>query len=100
VKQRSEGTTITVYLPSCADEQIASKELSAAKAKTQHSQKQTVLLVDDSADVAEVTSSLFEHLGYETIYRDSAEAALNLLKAGTKIDFLSAPVVMVRQQIV
>src|SRR4029453_8919612 len=65
-----QGTTITVYLPYCADEQITSKENSAAKTETQ---RETVLIVDDSAEVAEVTSSLFEHLGYETIYRDSAE---------------------------
>src|SRR5712672_2879350 len=83
-----QGTTITVYLPSCADEQIASKEVSAAKTSTQHSRRQTVLVVDDSADVAEVTSSLFEDLGYETIYRESAEAALNLLEVGTKIDLV------------
>jgi CheY-like chemotaxis protein len=87
-----QGTTITVYLPSCADEQITSKEVSAAK--TQHSQRQTVLVVDDSADVAEVTASLFEHLGYETIYRDSAEAALKLLEAGTKIDLVFSDIVM------
>ena len=86
-----QGTTITVYLPSCADEQITSKEVSAAKSKTQ---RQTVLVVDDSADVAEVTSSLFEHLGYETIYRDSAEAALKLLEAGTKIDLVFSDIVM------
>jgi PAS domain S-box-containing protein len=89
-----QGTTITVYLPSCADEQITSKEISAAKAKAQHSLRQTVLVVDDSADVAEVTSSLFEHLGYETIYRDSAEAALKLLEAGTKIDLVFSDIVM------
>src|SRR6266536_3466128 len=88
-----QGTTITVYLPSCADEQIT-KEVAAAKTKTQHSQRQTVLVVDDSADVAEVTSSLFEHLGYETIYRDSAEAALKLLEAGTKIDLVFSDIVM------
>jgi CheY-like chemotaxis protein len=41
-----------------------------------------------------VTSSLFEHLGYETIYRDSAEAALKLLEAGTKIDFVFSDIVM------
>jgi len=58
------------------------------KQKTQHLQRRTVLVVDDSADVAEVTSSLFEHLGYETIYRESAEAALKLLEAGTKIDLV------------
>lgn len=89
-----QGTTITVYLPSCADEQITRKEASAAKTRTQHSQRQTVLVVDDSADVAEVTSSLFEHLGYETIYRESAEAALKLLEAGTKIDLVFSDIVM------
>jgi PAS domain S-box-containing protein len=89
-----QGTTITVYLPSCADKQITSKEVSAAKTKTQHSQDQTVLVVDDSADVAEVTSSLFEHLGYDTIYRDSAEAALKLLEDGTKIDLVFSDIVM------
>jgi PAS domain S-box-containing protein len=89
-----KGTTITVYLPSCADEQITGKEASAAKTRTQHSQRQTVLVVDDSADVAEVTSSMFEHLGYETIYRDSAEAALKLLEAGTKIDLVFSDIVM------
>jgi PAS domain S-box-containing protein len=89
-----QGTTITVYLPSCADEQITGKEVSAAKTKTEHSQRPAVLVVDDSADVAEVTSSLFEHLGYETIYRDSAEAALKLLEAGTKIDLVFSDIVM------
>ncbi|MGV7212466.1 MASE1 domain-containing protein [Bradyrhizobium sp. UFLA05-112] len=88
------GTTITVYLPSRADEQIADKELSAAKARSRHSQRPTVLVVDDSADVADVTSSLFEHLGYETIYRDSAETALELLEAGTKIDLVFSDIVM------
>jgi PAS domain S-box-containing protein len=89
-----QGTTITIYLPSCADEQITSKERAAARTKARHSQRKTVLVVDDSADVADVTSSLFEHLGYETIYRDSAEAALTLLEAGTKIDLVFSDIVM------
>jgi PAS domain S-box-containing protein len=86
-----QGTTITIYLPFCADEQITGP---AAKTKAQNSQRQTVLVVDDNVDVAEVTSSLFEHLGYETIYRDSAEAALKLLEAGTKIDLVFSDIVM------
>ena len=89
-----QGTTITVYLPAVGDEQITSEEVSAAKTKMQHSKGQTVLVVDDSADVAEVTSSLFEHLGYDTIYRESAEAALELLEDGTKIDFVFSDIVM------
>ena len=89
-----QGTTITVYLPSCADEQITSEERSAARAKARQSRPQTVLVVDDSAEVADVTSSLFEHLGYETIYRESAEAALKLLETGTKIDLVFSDIVM------
>jgi PAS domain S-box-containing protein len=87
-----EGTTITVYLPSCADEQIASEELSATK--TEQSQRPKVLIVDDSADVAEVTSTFFDHLGYQTVYRDSAEAALRLLTDGTKVDLVFTDIVM------
>jgi PAS domain S-box-containing protein len=86
------GTTITIYLPSCADEQIASEEVSSAR--TKHWNGQMVLVVDDNADVAEVTSSLFEHLGYETMYRESAEAALDLLEDGMKIDLVFSDIVM------
>ena len=89
-----QGTTITIYLPSCADEQIASKELAAARAKARQAPRPTVLVVDDSPEVADVTSSLFEHLGYDTIYRDSAEAALKLLEGGTKIDLVFSDIVM------
>jgi CheY-like chemotaxis protein len=50
--------------------------------------------VDDSAEVAEVTSSLFEQLGCVTVYRDSAEEALNLLSNGAKIDLVFSDIVM------
>jgi PAS domain S-box-containing protein len=86
------GTTITVYLPPCLDKEIARKENSEIDAP--HLQRPMVLVVDDSAEVAEVTSSLFEHLGYDTVYRDSAEAALKLLAEGTKIDLVFSDIVM------
>jgi PAS domain S-box-containing protein len=85
------GTTISVYLP-CTDVQIANKE---PPAKTSdHPPRPSVLIVDDSAEVAEVTSSLFEQLGYATIYRDSAEEALSLLADGAKIDLVFSDIVM------
>ncbi len=88
----AQGTTITIYLPSCAESDR--KELAAARTKLRHSRPRTVLVVDDSDDVADVTCSLFEHLGYETIRRDSAEEALKLLEAGTKIDIVFSDIVM------
>ena len=59
-----QGTTITIYLPALPADEIADEDISTKD--TPHSQRPAVLIVDDSAEVAEVTSSLFEHLGYDT----------------------------------
>ena len=87
-----QGTTLTIYLPALPAGEIASEDLSALD--IQPSQRPVVLIVDDSAEVAEVTSSLFEHLGYDTLYRESADAALKLLADGTKIDLVFSDIVM------
>jgi PAS domain S-box-containing protein len=86
------GTTITIYLPVCADDEGA--EDRAAESSLARPERPVVLVVDDSAEVAEVTSSLFEHLGYDTVYRESAEAALKFLADGTKIDLIFSDIVM------
>jgi CheY-like chemotaxis protein len=91
VSKVGQGTTITVYLPCCFEEDIA-KDIPALDAP--RSQRPTVLIVDDSAEVAEVTSSLFDRLGYDTDYRDSADAALKYLAEGTKIDLVFSDIVM------
>ena len=49
-----QGTTITVYLPSCFEKDVA-KDIPVIDAP--RSQRPTQLIVDDSAEVAEVTSS-------------------------------------------
>ena len=86
-----QGTTITVYLPCCLEKDIA-KDIPAVDVP--RSQRPTVLIVDDSAEVAEVTSSLFERLGYDTDYRDSADAALKYLAEGSKVDLVFSDIVM------
>jgi PAS domain S-box-containing protein len=86
------GTTIIIYLPSYAGNEIAKEEISEVDAA--RSQRPKVLVVDDNAEVADVTSSLFEDLGYDTVYRDSAEAALDLLAEGAKIDLVFTDIVM------
>jgi len=86
------GTAITIYLPAYAGSQVDAPETSKREAR--RSQRPMVLVVDDSAEVAEVTSALFEQLGYETICRDSAEAVLSLLGDGAKIDLVFSDIVM------
>jgi PAS domain S-box-containing protein len=86
------GTVVTIYLPAYAGAEAHEPEPTAAD--LERAPRPMVLVVDDSAEVAEVTSSLFEHLGYDTIYRDSAEAALKLLEDGNKIDLVFSDIVM------
>jgi PAS domain S-box-containing protein len=86
-----QGTTITVYLPCCLEQDIA---VAIPAADLPRSQRPTVLIVDDSAEVAEVTLSLFERLGYDTDYRDSADAALRYLAEGSKVDLVFSDIVM------
>ena len=87
-----QGTTITVYLPALSANEIVDEDIPDLDAL--HSRRPAVLIVDDSPEVAEVTSSLFEHLGYDTLYRESAEAALKLLADGAKIDLVFSDIVM------
>jgi len=84
------GTAITIYLPSYAGVEVEAPKI----AEPARAQRPMVLIVDDSAEVAEVTSTLFEHLGYDTVYCESAEAALRLLADGTKIDLVFSDIVM------
>jgi PAS domain S-box-containing protein len=86
------GTAFTVYLPAYVGRETAKEKVS--EVDVARSQRPMVLVVDDSAEVAEVTSSLFEHLGYNTIYRESADAALKLLADGEKIDLIFSDIVM------
>jgi CheY-like chemotaxis protein len=86
------GTKVTVYLPHYAIKEPVDTETTALEAP--QLQRPVVLVVDDSVDVAEVTSTLFEHLGYKTVYGDSAEAALRLLAEGANVDLVFSDIVM------
>jgi DNA-binding NtrC family response regulator len=51
-------------------------------------------VVEDNAEVGDVTASLVEQLGYRTMRAESATDALNLLQQGEKIDLVLSDVVM------
>ena len=54
----------------------------------------TILVVEDNAEVAAVTASLVEQLGYQTLRAENATEALNRLQRGDKIDLVFSDVVM------
>jgi PAS domain S-box-containing protein len=86
------GMKVTVYLPHYPNQD--SVEAKAAATEVRKPERPIVLVVDDSMDVAEVTSALFERLGYDTVYRESAEAALRLLAEGANVDLVFSDIVM------
>jgi PAS domain S-box-containing protein len=86
------GTTITIYLPRKHAALVKTAE--QAPAELGVSGQGTILVVEDNAEVAEVTASLVEQLGYRTLRAENAADALNLLQRGDKIHLVFSDVVM------
>ena len=90
------GTTVTIYLPRTdkalpESERKPHAETSAAK---QPRRSGRILVVEDNSSVAQVTQSLLEQIGYETIRTDSATEALKLLDSGQQFDLVFSDIVM------
>jgi CheY-like chemotaxis protein len=86
------GTTFTVYLP----RSHATLTRSVEPSPTQQfaAAQGTVLIVEDSPEVAEVTASLVEQLGYRTTRAENATEALSRLQRGEKINVVFSDIVM------
>ncbi|MBV9556879.1 MAG: MASE1 domain-containing protein [Pseudolabrys sp.] len=86
-----EGTVVTMYLPR------STAVLSDEPAKSASSDPRklgTILMVEDSREVAEVTSTLLEQLGYRVVRAENAAEALRHLSQGIDFDLLFSDIVM------
>ena len=86
------GTTITIYLPRRQAAVIEAVE--APPTQPIVPGQGTILVVEDNAEVGDVTASLVEQLGYRTLRAENATDALNLLRQGEKVDLVLSDVVM------
>ena len=86
------GTTITIYLPRKHAALI--KTADAPLLQPFEPGHGTILIVEDNAEVAEVTTSLIEQLGYRTLRAENATDALNKLQRNHQIDLVFSDVVM------
>jgi two-component system NtrC family sensor kinase len=86
------GTVVTVYLPRDRTEAAASAE--EATTSPGVPTRGTVLVVEDSRSVAEVTSAMLEQLGYRVVWAESAAEALRHLQQGIEFDLLLSDIVM------
>ena len=54
----------------------------------------TILIVEDTVEVGDVTASLVEQLGYQTLRAENATDALYTLRQGKKVDLVLSDIVM------
>jgi PAS domain S-box-containing protein len=87
------GTAISLYLPDANDDN-GTKGESAAPSLSNGVANETVLVVEDDANVREITVTRLEHLGYKVIEAETGQKALDLLAAGAAVDVMLTDMVM------
>jgi PAS domain S-box-containing protein len=86
------GTAITIYLPRQHATPVKAPEAPSVELSAAH--EGTILMVEDNPEVAEVTASLLEQLGYRVMRADNAMDALSVLQRGQKIMLVFSDIVM------
>ena len=86
------GTAITIYLP--RSHVSLTKTAEPMPIQPVASGQGTILIVEDNAEVADVTASLVEQLGYRTVRAENATDALGRLQSGDKINLVFSDIVM------
>jgi CheY-like chemotaxis protein len=82
--KEGEGTRITLYFPVAG----------GGEAEQPSSDTETVLIVDDQAEVLDMTAELFRTLGFEVLTASSGEDALEVLQRTPRVDLLLSDVIM------
>jgi len=86
-----QGTVVTIYLPRCPAQTAAD---TADPHVSAESAEGTILVVEDSREVAEVTTTLLEQLGYRVVRAENAAEALRHLQQGVEVDLMLSDIVM------
>jgi two-component system NtrC family sensor kinase len=87
-----KGTAITIYLPRKHAALVKRPEASPSPAIVPS--EGTILMVEDNPEVAHVSASLLEQLGYQVIRADNAMDALSELQRGSDVTLVFSDIVM------
>jgi PAS domain S-box-containing protein len=90
------GTTIKIYLPRLLSEAAAESDETGRPAAVESSaRRETILVVEDDADVRLYTVECLQELGYQVLEAHDGPSALRLMRLhGQPIDLLFSDVVM------
>jgi CheY-like chemotaxis protein len=90
--QAGTGTTVRLYFPRCHEEESA--ESMPKTTVTVGGGGETILIVEDNADVRLTAVDLLTQLGYKVLTASDGDAAVAILQSGAAIDLLFTDVVM------
>nr|WP_227027891.1 PAS domain S-box protein [Corallococcus soli] len=85
------GTTVKVYLPRSFQAEAPVSEVVTGPVE---GGKETILAVEDDADVRATVVELLTELGYRVLRAVDGQSALSILKSGVAVDLLFTDVVM------
>jgi PAS domain S-box-containing protein len=86
------GTTVRLYFPA-VDEAQGRESRAGSPAKIRQG-TETILIVDDREDVAELAASILDDFGYRTLVAHSGRAALAILDGADQVDMLFSDLIM------
>jgi CheY-like chemotaxis protein len=90
--QKGRGTTVKIYLPRCREEQTDREDTIVTKIAP--GGNETILVVEDDADLRETVVTALGQLGYRALAAPNAETALRILAGPERIDLLFTDVMM------
>jgi PAS domain S-box-containing protein len=90
--QPGHGTTVQILLPRCLEQQSVREDTIVTKIAPGGSE--TILVVEDDADLRETVVTTLAQLGYRTMSAANAESALHILAGPEPIDLLFTDVMM------
>jgi PAS domain S-box-containing protein len=87
------GTTVRLYLPKSASEQLASAPVPGI-AKKRKVKAARILIVEDNKDLAKSATRLLRDAGYEATVATDAEEAMENLRSGAPFDVLFTDIIL------
>jgi PAS domain S-box-containing protein len=87
-----QGTTVTILLPRCMEEQVTLQDTIVTKIAP--GGNETILVVEDDADLRETVVTALTQLGYRSLSAPNANAALRILAGTEHIDLLFTDIMM------
>ena len=90
--QPGHGTTVQILLPRCLEQQSVREDTIVTKIAPGGSE--TILVVEDDADLRETVVTTLAQLGYRTMSAANAASALHILAGPEPIDLLFTDVMM------